>query len=98
MTFSVLVISPAAREDLRAIHQYGIRYWGKPRSDDYLTSLKETLWSLLKHPEKGKTRPEFPGEIRSLPASSHVIFYRIQRKQLEIIRVLHVRQEVIRHL
>ncbi len=43
MTFSVLVISPAAREDLRATHQYGIRYWGKPRSDDYLTALKETL-------------------------------------------------------
>ncbi|MEQ9231052.1 MAG: type II toxin-antitoxin system RelE/ParE family toxin, partial [Cyclobacteriaceae bacterium] len=29
---------------------------------------------------------------------SHVIFYRIQRKQLEIIRVLHVRQDVNRHL
>lgn len=98
MGLSLLVLSPAAREDLRAIHQYGSRQWGKSRSDEYMSSLKETLWSLLQYPETGKVRPEFPGEIRGLPVSSHVIFYRIQPKQLEIIRILHARQDVTRHL
>lgn len=98
MGLSLLVLSPAAREDLRAIHQYGSRQWGKIRSDDYMGSLKEMLWSLLQCPETGKVRPEFPGEIRSPPVSSHAIFYRIQRNQLEIIRILHARQDVTRHL
>ncbi|MBF5056775.1 plasmid stabilization system [Alcanivorax sp. 521-1] len=93
-----LVLSPAAREDLLAIWQYGVLHWGKPRSDRYLDELKEAIWSLLEHPEKGRTRREFLGEIRSLPVSSHVIFYRFQENRMEIIRILHVRQDVNRHL
>ena len=93
-----LILSPAAREDLVAIRQYGTLNWGKTRSDQYLDTLKEAIWSLLEHPETGRTRAELSSEIRSLPVSSHVIFYRIQREQLEIIRILHARQDVSRNI
>lgn len=43
MALLSLVLSPAAREDLRAIHQYGSRQWGKPRSDEYMKSLKDKI-------------------------------------------------------
>lgn len=92
-----LVLSPAAREDLRAIHQHGARQWGKPRSDQYMSSLKNKLWLLLEQPETGKARPELSPDIRSVFVTSHVVFYRIQREQLQIIRVLHGRQDVTRH-
>ncbi|MFC6328663.1 type II toxin-antitoxin system RelE/ParE family toxin [Alloalcanivorax gelatiniphagus] len=93
-----LVLSPAAREDLVAIRKYGALHWGKHRSDQYLDTLKEAIWSLLEYPETGRTRPELSSEIRSLPVSSHVIFYRIEREQLEIIRILHARQDVDQQL
>ncbi|MFP1683443.1 type II toxin-antitoxin system RelE/ParE family toxin [Alloalcanivorax sp. C16-1] len=71
----------------------------KHRPDQYLDELKEAIWSLLEYPETDRTRPELSSEIRSLPVSSQVIFYRIEREQqLEIIRILHSRQDVDRHL
>jgi toxin ParE1/3/4 len=97
MTLLSLVLSPAAREDLRAIHQYGARQWGKPRSDEYMSSLKDKLWLLLQQPETGKAWPELSPDVRSVSAVSHVIFYRVQREQLQVIRVLHGRQDVTRH-
>ncbi|WP_370201719.1 type II toxin-antitoxin system RelE/ParE family toxin [Alloalcanivorax venustensis] len=93
-----LVLSPAAREDLRAIHQYGSRQWGKPRSDEYMSSLKDKLWQLLQQPETGKARPELSPGVRSISVASHVIFYRVQREELQVVRVLHGRQDVNRHV
>lgn len=92
-----LVLSPAAREDLRAIHQYGARQWGKPRSNEYMNSLKDKLWLILEQPEIGAVRSELPPDVRSVSVASHVIFYRVQQHQLQIIRVLHGRQDVTRH-
>ena len=92
-----LVLSPAAREDLRAIHQYGSRQWGKLRSDEYMSSLKDKLWLLPQQPEIGKARPELLPDVRSVSVASHVIFYRVQGEELQIIRILHGRQDVARH-
>jgi toxin ParE1/3/4 len=38
-----------------------------------------------------------PG-IRSLSAESHVIFYRVREGVIEIVRVLHGRQDPNRHI
>ncbi|HEX5677501.1 MAG TPA: type II toxin-antitoxin system RelE/ParE family toxin [Alcanivorax sp.] len=94
----LLVLSPAAREDLRAIHQYGSRQWGEPRSAEYMSSLKDKLWQLLQQPETGKARPELSPDVRGVSVVSHVIFYRVQREELQVIRILHGRQDVMRHL
>ena len=62
-----------------------------------MSSLKDKLWQLLQHPETGKARPELSSDVRSISVASHTIFYRIQREQLQIIRVLHGRQDINRH-
>lgn len=36
--------------------------------------------------------------IRSLPIQSHILFYRVAANHIEIIRVLHGRQEPLRHM
>ena len=93
-----LVIAPAAKNDLKEIYLYGLRQWGKPRSEAYLEDLKNTLWSLLNHPHMGTERPELLTGIRSLPLVSHSIFYRTTANAIEIIRILHNRQDPVRHL
>lgn len=93
-----LVIAPAAKADLKEIYQYGLRQWGPAKSDSYLDTLKGKLWSLIEQPLMGIERPGLLGGIRSLPVESHILFYRVAVSKIEIIRVLHGRQDPARYL
>ena len=93
-----LVIAPAAKHDLKDIYQYGLRQWGQAQSDSYLLAIKNKLWLLTEQPLIGFERPSLLPHIRSLPIQSHILFYRVTARQVEIIRVLHGRQDPLRHL
>jgi toxin ParE1/3/4 len=93
-----LVIAPAAKTDLKEIYHYGLRHWGKTQSDSYLESIKEQLWTLAEQPLIGVDRSELLSGSRSLPIESHTLFYRVTPDTIEIIRVLHGRQDPQRHL
>ncbi|WP_348655118.1 type II toxin-antitoxin system RelE/ParE family toxin [uncultured Thalassolituus sp.] len=93
-----LTLAPAAKADLKDIYQYGLRQWGQAQSDRYLDALKGIFWALTEQPLMGTERPKLLTRIRSLPAESHVLFYRVTDRNVEIIRVLHSRQDPIRHL
>lgn len=94
-----LIIAPAAKTDLKDIYQYGLRQWRQSQSDSYLESIKNQFWSLTEQPLMGIERPELLSEVRSLPIESHILFYRVTSSdKVEIIRVLHVRQDPQRHL
>ena len=93
-----LVIAPAAKNDLREIYQYGLRHRGQAQSESYLTIIKNQFWLLTQHPLMGTERPELLPDTRSLPIESHTLFYRVTAKRVEIIRILHGRQDPQRHL
>ncbi|MBP8284827.1 MAG: type II toxin-antitoxin system RelE/ParE family toxin [Chromatiaceae bacterium] len=93
-----LIIAPAARDDLVDIHEFGGRTWGNARSARYLQTLKERFLSLTQHPLAGVERADLMPGIRSLSAESHVIFYRVREGVIEIVRVLHGRQDPNRHI
>ena len=93
-----LIIAPAAQADLKDIYQYGLRQWGQAQSEAYLEILKVKFWSLTEQPFMGTERPELLAGMRSLPIESHILFYRVTTMNVEIIRVLHGRQDPARHL
>ena len=93
-----LVIAPAAKTDLKDIYQYGLRQWGQTQSESYLENIKEQLWMLTEQPLIGVDRSEPLHCTRSLPVESHILFYRVTPDTIEIIRVLHGRQDPQRHL
>lgn len=93
-----LVIAPAAKTDLKDIYQYGLRQWGQTQSESYLENIKEQFWALTEHPLIGVDRSELVLGARSLPIESHTLFYRVTPDTVEIIRVLHSRQDPQRHL
>ena len=93
-----LVIAPAAKDDLRDIYQYGLRQWGQAQSNRYLAKIKSQLWLLIQQPLMGTERSELLPDIRSIPIESHTLFYRVTTNRVEIIRVLHGRQDPQRHL
>lgn len=93
-----LLISPAAQQDLRDIYQFGLRTWGKNQSNSYLDALEEHFWSLTAQPHMGMERTELAAGMRSFPVQSHVVYYLFKANQVEIVRVLHGRQDQTRHL
>lgn len=93
-----LVIAPAAKNDLKEINQYGLRQWGQSQSESYLSTIKKQFWLLTQQPLMGTERPELLPDTRSLPIESHTLFYRVTANRVEIIRVLHGRQDPQRHL
>jgi toxin ParE1/3/4 len=93
-----LTIAPAAQADLKNIYHYGLQQWGQTQSESYLEALKEHIWQLTEQPMMGIERPDlFPG-TRSLAIGSHTLFYRITESSVDIIRLLHGRQDPNRHL
>lgn len=93
-----LVIAPAARCDLKEIYQYGLRQWGQAQSESYLSTIKNQFWLLTQQPLMGAERPELLLDVRSLPIERHTLFYRVTVNRVEVIRVLHGRQDPQRHL
>lgn len=93
-----LVIAPAAKHDLEGIYQYGLQQWGQDQSESYLAAIKNQLWLLTEQPLIGVERSELLPHIRSFPIQSHILFYRVAARQVEIIRVLHGRQDPLRYL
>ncbi len=93
-----LVIAPVAKNDLKDIYQYGLRQWGQSQSESYLSTIKKQFWLLTQQPLMGTERPELLPDTRSLPIESHTLFYRVAANRVEIIRVLHGRQDPQRHL
>ena len=93
MPVQQLVIAPVARDDLKNIYQYGRRQWGKARSDSYMAILQDQFWSLTEQPLMGIEPPELLPDVRSLVIQSHTVFYRVAAMRIEIIRLLHGRQD-----
>ncbi|WP_337879952.1 type II toxin-antitoxin system RelE/ParE family toxin [Rheinheimera sp.] len=93
-----LVLAPAAKADLKEFYLYGLRQWGQKQSESYLQQIKNQLWTITLQPLIGRERTELLANIRSLPVESHTLFYRITFNRIEIIRVLHRRQDPGRHL
>ncbi|WP_185235408.1 type II toxin-antitoxin system RelE/ParE family toxin [Teredinibacter franksiae] len=93
-----LVIAPVAKTDLKDIYQYGLRQWGQTQSESYLENIKEQFWTLTEQPLIGVDRSDLLSGARSLVIESHTLFYRVTPDTLEIIRVLHGRQNPQRHL
>ena len=93
-----LVIAPAAKTDLKDIYQYGLRQWGQTQSESYLENIKQQIWTLTEQSLIGVDRSELLSGARSLPIESHTLFYRVTLDTVEIIRVLHGRQDPQRHL
>lgn len=93
-----LVIAPAAQADLRDIYQHGLHHWGKAQSFRYIAAIKEQMWALTEHPQMGTERPELLAGARCLPIQSHCLFYRLRDANIEIIRILHGRQDPHRQI
>jgi len=98
MTDYNLVLSPRSLDDLKDIYQYGVLSRGAAQASDYLNTLKSHFWKLTEQPKVGVEREELLPNMRSFPVENHIVFYRLQSEHIEIVRVLHARQDPQLHI
>jgi toxin ParE1/3/4 len=91
---SGLTWSPDADDDLISIWRYGADEWSPAMADDHLFEIWSASDRLRESPELGRSRDELILGLRSIPIDPHIVFYRISTTAIEIIRVLHQREDI----
>ena len=95
---SRFTLSAAAANDLSAIIEHTRRYWSDEQARAYLDALEMRLERLGQTPLIGRERPDLPGDLLSFPVESHIAYYRIASSGIAVIRILHRRQDPVRHI
>jgi len=93
-----LKLSRAAKRDLLEIGRYTVEQWGVEQADRYLTQLDDRLRLLAREPTSGRSCDEIKAGYRRYHQGRHVVFYRVVRAQVQIIRILHERMLPLGHL
>ncbi|SNR98190.1 toxin ParE1/3/4 [Methylobacillus rhizosphaerae] len=89
-------LSPLAEADLEEIWLYTFRHWSIEQADSYYRDLVATFEGLVAGTKQG--RPSvLPGYQKYL-CGSHVVYFLDYADHLDVIRILHQRQDAERHL
>jgi toxin ParE1/3/4 len=72
--------------------------WGQEQLIVYRNKLNDALLILERNPQIGHLGMALPDTYRLYLVGSHVIVYRIQENMIEVIRILHQRMSLSRHL
>lgn len=90
-------LSPLAEADLEEIWLYTSRKWSLQQADSYYRSLVTTFSALAEGRKLGR-KVEVRTEYFKFLVGAHVVYFRVDDDQIDIIRILHSRMDVERHL
>ena len=73
--------------------------WGIDQAEEYLRELQHAIDRAAANPRIGHACNEIRPGYRKLAAGSHTLFYRVTADDLiDVVRILHQRMDVDRHL
>lgn len=90
-------LAPLAEDDLEDIWLYTLEQWSRAQADDYYRSLVTAFDALASGHVQGRKVDVQPGYLKHL-CGSHMIYFQDRGDRLDIIRILHQRQDVNRNL
>jgi len=85
-------LSPAALNDLDAIWDYTAPNWSVSQAETYIRGLTADLDLLVQHPGIARERVEICPPVRLYRSESHLIIYRIEAEWLDMLCIVHARQ------
>lgn len=89
-----LIWSAEAENDLEAIWRFGAQEWSPAVANDHEHTLWRVCNRILENPKLGKPRDELVPGLHSIVIDPHVVFYRASSNAIEIVRIVHQREEV----
>ena len=90
-------LSPLAQADLEDIWLYTLQRWSADQADTYIGSLASAFEGLASGSKKGRPCDVCP-PYQKYPCGSHMIYFLEYPKRVDIIRILHQRQDAGAHL
>lgn len=93
-----LLISRAARVDLKKIAAYTQRTWGVTQRRAYLKGLDTSFRLLADNPTAGTTCDYIVAGLKKHPHKQHIVFYEHHDDAIVIVRVLHRSMDIELHL
>jgi toxin ParE1/3/4 len=90
---SRVIRSPRSRLDLLEIGQH-ISQENPAAADRMLLRIDEKLQLLAENPLMGESRPELPGNVRSVSVGMYVILFRPLEDGIQLVRVVHGARDI----
>ena len=91
-------LTPAAQADLSEIWDYTAEHWGEAQAERYTRDIQATCEALSSGASVGLSAEAVRVGYRKIGVGSHVVYYREREGTLEIVRILHRRMDVTRHI
>jgi len=91
-------LTGSAEKDLADIAKYTLETWSKEQLEIYRDRLEERLSLLVEFPESGRNHPMLRSDFRYVVEGKHYIFYRRVGADIEVLRFLHCRSDIISKL
>lgn len=92
------VLSEETKTDIDEIYEFGEGKFGQDQAIKCLIGLEEHFEKLSPNYYISRTRNDIKKALYSLPYSSHIVFNRILKDQIRIVRVLYGGRDFIRFL
>ena len=93
------VLSPRARRDLSDIWDYSAERWGVAQADRYVRLIISACEDIAAGRVKGHSAEAIRTGYLRHSIGSHVVFFKMRRRSgIEVVRILHQRMDVGRHL
>jgi toxin ParE1/3/4 len=93
-----LQLRSRAKRDLSEIWRYTRQRWSRTQADRYLSLLHAEIETLRRSPTIGRQVNDVQAPFLCRVCGSHVIFYLVDEKTLDVVRVLHVQMDFVAHL
>jgi toxin ParE1/3/4 len=93
------VLSPAARADLEQIWDCTRERWDDDQAEEYVREIQHAIERVVDNPTIGRACDELRPGYRKHAVGSHTLYYRIvSGAAINVVRILHQRMDVDRHL
>lgn len=93
------VLSPAAHADLEQIWDYTCERWDDDQAEEYVREIQRVIDRVVDNPMIRRACDEVRPGYRKHTVGSHTLYYRIARGDvIDVVRILHQRMDVDRHL
>ena len=91
----IIRLSHEAEQDLTEAADYLDQQTGNPSFGNRLLDELDHVMNLIaEHPWMGRERGELQPGLRGFPHGSFVIFWRVEKTIVEIVRILHQKRDV----
>lgn len=92
------ILTNTAVDDLADIWNYTFEVWSENQADRYYQLLIDGFEHIAESPAIGRKYDEIENGLLGFHVAKHIIFYLVEDKEVQIIRILHTQMDIRQHI